>query len=179
MKIKSDYLTIWQIAAPIMLGSLANAVINFTDVAFVARLGEPQLAASALGGLFYFIGVMIGFGFGTGIQILIARRNGEGRNEEVSKVFDNGLLLTVGLSAVMILVLYSFLPWIVSMFVSENAVADYCSDYLETRCWSLMFMMVLTALRSFYTGIAYTRIISYSTFLMMGLNIVNFLLILK
>lgn len=33
-------------------------------------------------------------------------------------------------------------------------------------------MMVLTALRSFYTGIAYTRIISYSTFLMMFLNIV-------
>jgi len=33
-------------------------------------------------------------------------------------------------------------------------------------------MMVLTALRSFYTGIAYTRIISYSTFLMMSLNIV-------
>jgi len=172
MKIKSDYLTIWQIAAPIMMGSLANAVINFTDVAFVARLGEPQLAASALGGLFYFIGVMIGFGFGTGIQILIARRKGEGRNEEVYKVFDNGLLLTVGISAVMIVVLYSFLPWIASTFISEKAVADYCRDYLETRSWSLIFMMVLTALRSFYTGIAYTRIISYSTFLMMGLNIV-------
>lgn len=172
MKIKSDYLNIWQIAAPLMLGSLANAVINFTDVAFVARLGESQLAASALGGLFYFIGVMIGFGFGTGIQILIARRNGEGRNEEINKVFDNGLLLTVGISAVMILVLYSFLPFIVSMFVRDWEIAGYCRDYLETRSWSLMFMMVLTALRSFYTGIAYTRIISYSTFLMMGLNIV-------
>ena len=155
-----------------MLGSLANAVINFTDVAFVARLGEPQLAASALGGLFYFIGVMIGFGFGTGIQILIARRNGEGHSEEINKVFDNGLLLTVGISAVMILLLYSFLPFIVSMFVSDKAVANYCRNYLETRSWSLIFMMVLTALRSFYTGIAYTRIISYSTFLMMSLNIV-------
>ncbi len=172
MKIKSDYHNIWQIAAPIMLGSLANAVINFTDVAFVGRLGEPQLAASALGGLFYFIGVMIGFGFGTGIQILIARRNGEGHNEEINKVFDNGLLLTVGISALMILVLYSFLPFIVSMFVRDKEIADYCRDYLATRSWSLMFMMVLTALRSFYTGIAYTRIISYSTFLMMGLNIV-------
>jgi putative MATE family efflux protein len=172
MKIKSDYLTIWQIAAPIMLGSLANAVINFTDVAFVARLGEPQLAASALGGLFYFIGVMIGFGFGTGIQILIARRNGEGQDKEINKVFDNGLILTVGIAALMIIVLYSFLPWMVSMFVNEKDVAVYCCEYLETRSWSLMFMMVLTALRSFYTGIAYTRIISYSTFLMMSLNIV-------
>ena len=68
------------------MGSLANAVINFTDVAFVARLGETQLAASALGGLFYFVGVMIGFGFGTGIQILIARRNGEGQDKEINKV---------------------------------------------------------------------------------------------
>ena len=172
MKIKSDYVTIWQIAAPIMLGSLANAVINFTDVAFVARLGESQLAASALGGLFYFIGVMIGFGFGTGIQILIARRNGEGQDKEINKVFDNGLALTVGIAAFMIIVLYSFLPWMVSMFVSEKKVAVYCCEYLRTRSWSLMFMMVLTALRSFYTGIAYTRIISYSTFLMMSLNIV-------
>ncbi|MFM7016283.1 MAG: MATE family efflux transporter [Bacteroidota bacterium] len=172
MKIKSDYYTIWQIAAPIMLGSLANAVINFTDVAFVARIGEPQLAASALGGLFYFIGVMIGFGFGTGIQILIARRNGEGKNREINKVFDNGLLLTVGIAAFMILILYAFLPRMVPLFVSDKLVAKYCCDYLLTRSWSLVFMMVLTALRSFYTGIAYTRIISYSTFLMMSLNII-------
>jgi DNA helicase TIP49 (TBP-interacting protein) len=36
-----------------MLSSLANTVINFTDVAFVARVGEKQLAASALGGVLF------------------------------------------------------------------------------------------------------------------------------
>jgi Na+-driven multidrug efflux pump len=53
MKSTKDYSVIWQIAWPIILSSLANTVINFTDVAFVARVGEKELAASALGGVFY------------------------------------------------------------------------------------------------------------------------------
>ena len=55
MEAAKHYFLIWRIAWPIILSSLANTVINFTDVAFVARVGEKELAASALGGVFYFI----------------------------------------------------------------------------------------------------------------------------
>ena len=47
------------------------------DTAFLGRLSEVALGASALGGLFYLAVVMLGIGFGNETQILIGRRNGE------------------------------------------------------------------------------------------------------
>ena len=68
---------IWEISYPIILGMLAQNVINVTDTAFLGRVGEVELGASAIGGLFYVVIFMLGLGFGTGAQILMARRNGE------------------------------------------------------------------------------------------------------
>ena len=68
------YSRIWQIAYPIILGSIAQNLINFTDTAFLGRVGEIALGAGALGGLFYLAVIMLGLGFSTGAQIIIARR---------------------------------------------------------------------------------------------------------
>ncbi|MFA5418055.1 MAG: MATE family efflux transporter, partial [Bacteroidales bacterium] len=72
MKTVISYNRIWQVAYPIILGSIAQNLIVFTDTAFLGRVGDIALGASALGGLFYLAVVMLGFGFGTGIQIIIA-----------------------------------------------------------------------------------------------------------
>nr|AYM48141.1 hypothetical protein [uncultured Bacteroides sp.] len=50
---------------------------------FPGRVGEVELGASAMGGLFYICVFTIAFGFSVGSQILIARRNGEGRYKDV------------------------------------------------------------------------------------------------
>ena len=70
---------IWNVSYPIFLGLLAQNIINVTDTAFLGRVGEVELGASAMGGLFYICVFTIAFGFSVGSQILIARRNGEGR----------------------------------------------------------------------------------------------------
>lgn len=66
------------IGLPIILGSIAQNIIVFTDTAFLGRVGEVQLGASAIGGIFYLAFVMLAFGFGIGAQIIMARRFGEG-----------------------------------------------------------------------------------------------------
>ena len=68
---------IWQVTYPIFLGLLAQNIINVTDTAFLGRVGEVALGASGMGGLYYICVFTIAFGFSTGAQILIARRNGE------------------------------------------------------------------------------------------------------
>ena len=44
---------IWNVSYPIFLGLLAQNIINVTDTAFLGRVGEVELGASAMGGLFY------------------------------------------------------------------------------------------------------------------------------
>ena len=67
---------IWNVSYPIFLSLLAQNVINVTDTAFLGRVGEIELGASAMGGLYYICAFTIAFGFSTGSQIIMARRNG-------------------------------------------------------------------------------------------------------
>ena len=68
---------IWSISWPIMISLVAQNIVNVTDTAFLGHVGAVELGASAIGGLFYVTLFMVAFGFTTGVQILIARRNGE------------------------------------------------------------------------------------------------------
>ena len=63
---------IWSVSYPILLSLLAQNVINVTDTAFLGRVSEIALGASAMGGLFYICIFTIAFGFSTGSQIVIA-----------------------------------------------------------------------------------------------------------
>ena len=85
----TTYNSIWQISYPIILSLVAQNVVNVTDTAFLGRVGEVELGASAIGGLFYISIFMLGFGFGSGAQILIARRNGEKNFADIGRIFNN------------------------------------------------------------------------------------------
>ncbi|MEI7677280.1 MAG: MATE family efflux transporter, partial [Bacteroidales bacterium] len=54
---------ILRVAYPIFLSYLAQNVVNVTDTAFLGRVGEVELGASALAGVFYMMLFMIGLGF--------------------------------------------------------------------------------------------------------------------
>ncbi|MBP6512060.1 MAG: MATE family efflux transporter [Bacteroidia bacterium] len=178
MKVQSSYSDIWRISWPIILSSLANTVINFTDVAFVSRLGEKELAASALGGVFYFLLIMIAVAIGIGSQILIARKAGEGKHASIGNIFDHCLLILLGFSFLMVTFVYQLIPAFMSFMVKDKEVVGFVIDYLNGRTWGLPFMTVFVAMRSFYTGITLTRIITYTTVLMMLLNVVfNYLFV--
>ena len=83
---------IWSVSYPILLSLLAQNVINVTDTAFLGHVSEVALGASAMGGLFYICVFTIAFGFSTGSQIVIARRNGEGRYTDVGPVMIQGVM---------------------------------------------------------------------------------------
>ncbi|HNV52545.1 MAG TPA: MATE family efflux transporter, partial [Tenuifilaceae bacterium] len=57
---------IWGVAYPIILGSIAQNILNVTDTAFLGRLGEVALGGGVIGGLFYHVLLMIGWGTGVG-----------------------------------------------------------------------------------------------------------------
>ena len=52
-------------------------LINITDAVFLGHVGEIELGASAIAGIYYLAIYMLGFGFSIGLQVMVARRNGE------------------------------------------------------------------------------------------------------
>jgi putative MATE family efflux protein len=156
-----SYNRIWSIAYPIILGSVAQNLINVTDTAFLGRVGEVALGASALGGMFYMVLIMLGMGFGTGAQIIIARRFGEGKNDQIGKTFVHAFYFMLPLAVVAF-----FTP-----LVSSDAIYEASVRFVDYRLYGLFFAFGQILFRSFYIGIARTQIITWSTLVMAIVNI--------
>ena len=93
-----SYRNIWRVAYPILISLVMEQMIGLTDTAFLGRVGEVELGASAIAIVYYMVLFMIGFGFSIGAQIIIGRRNGEGNMRDTGKVFWHGLYFVLGLS---------------------------------------------------------------------------------
>ena len=106
MKTKITNREIWGIALPIMLGNMAQTIINFTDTAFLGHLGVVALGASMLAGLFYFVFTTVATGFAIGIQIIVARRFGERNYGRIGVIFQHGAFFVLLLGLLLFSILY-------------------------------------------------------------------------
>ena len=64
------YKQIWLINLPVMMSVLMEQLINITDAVFLGHVGEVELGASALAGIYYLATYMLGFGFSIGLQVM-------------------------------------------------------------------------------------------------------------
>lgn len=93
-----SYKQILLISLPVMMSILIEQLINITDAVFLGHVGEVELGAAAIAGIWYLAVYMLGFGFSLGLQVVIARRNGEGRYADVGLTFFQGLLFLSALA---------------------------------------------------------------------------------
>ncbi len=178
MKTKVTYNRIWGIAYPIILGSIAQNLINFTDTAFLGRVGEIALGAGAIGGLFYLAVIMLGFGFGTGSQIIIARRLGEGRLKDIGVVFVHTVTFLVLLAILVFAILRYGSVYILEFAINSPEIYNGSIDFLQIRAFGIFFAFVNMSFRAYYVGIAKTKVITYTTIVLAIVNIIlDYLLI--
>ncbi|MBK7213891.1 MAG: MATE family efflux transporter [Bacteroidales bacterium] len=162
---------IWEIAWPIIISMLAQNIVGVTDTAFLGRVGEAELGGSAIGGLFYIILFMVGFGFTTGVQILVARRYGEKDYSRIGNIFDNSFYFLAITSFVVTLLIMFLAPPLLKVIVASEAIYNTSVVYLKYRIFGLFFATGTLLFRSFYTGINFTRYLSASSAIMAGVNV--------
>lgn len=172
------YKNIWLINFPVMMSILIEQLINITDAIFLGHVGEIELGASALAGIWYLAIYMLGFGFSLGLQVVIARRNGERHYSETGKTFFQGLFFLSGLAVFLCLFSKLFSPIILSRLITSAEVYHAVIDYLEGRIWGLLFSFPFLALRSFLVGITRTKALNVAALTAVLINIPgNWLLI--
>ena len=153
-------------------------MIGLTDTAFLGRVGEVELGASAIAIISYMVLFMIGFGFSIGAQIIIGRRNGEGRFKETGKIFWNGIYFLLGLSGIIILLSELFSPWIMKSMVSSTAIYDASLSYVRWRLPGMVFAFMTAMFRAFYVGTTQTKTLTFNSVVMVASNVLfNWILI--
>ncbi|MCD7937307.1 MAG: MATE family efflux transporter [Tannerellaceae bacterium] len=169
---------IWQVSYPIFLSLLAQNIINVTDTAFLGRVGEVELGASAMGGLFYICAFTIAFGFSTGSQIVIARRNGEQQFDKVGPVMIQGVLFLLGLAVLLFSFSKLYAGNIMGFLVSSEAIQEATIEFLDIRIYGFFFSFVNVMFRALYVGITRTRILTINAAIMALTNVaLDYLLI--
>ncbi|MDT8308115.1 MAG: MATE family efflux transporter [Bacteroidales bacterium] len=156
---------------PIILGSIAQNIISITDTAFLGHVGHIALGASAIGGVFYLAFIMLAFGFGTGAQIIIARRLGEGNNQKIGRVWEHAFYFLLMLAAIVFVIIKFYAPQILQRFMVSDDVLHATIEYLDIRAFGIFFAFVNMAFRAFFVGIGRTPIIAYTTVAMALINI--------
>ena len=173
-----SYRNIWKVAYPILISLVMEQMIGLTDTAFLGRVGEVELGASAIAIIYYMVLFMIGFGFSIGAQIIIGRRNGEGRFKDTGKVFWNGIYFLLGLSGIIILMSELLSPWMMKFMVSSQAIYDAALSYVRWRLPGMVFAFMTAMFRAFYVGTTQTKTLTFNSVAMVASNILfNYILI--
>lgn len=157
---------------------MMEQLIGLTDTAYLGRVGEVELGASALAGVFYLIIFMLGFGFSIGAQILIARRNGEQNYMAIGPIFTQGSIFLFFMATVLFALSQIFSPMILREILSSPRVSEAADSYLEYRTYGFFFSYFATMFRAFYVGTTHTRILTVNSIAMVVTNIIlNYILI--
>ena len=173
-----SYRNIWRVAYPILISLVMEQMIGLTDTAFLGRVGEVELGASAIAIVYYMVLFMIGFGFSIGAQIIIGRRNGEGNYKDTGKVFWHGLYFVLALSGILILLSEVFSPWLMRKIVSSDAIYAASLSYVRWRLPGMVFAFITAMFRAFYVGTTQTKTLTLNSIVMVASNVLfNWILI--
>lgn len=178
MTLKYSYGHIWKVAYPILISLIMEQLIGMTDTAFLGRVGEVELGASAIAGVFYLAIFVTGFGFGIGSQIIIARRNGERNYKETGNIFYHGLYFLICLAVLIIGLSEILSPYILGKIVSSDLIAYAAMDYVRWRLTGLIFAFATVMFRAFYVGTTQTKTLTLNSIVMVLSNVLfNWILV--
>lgn len=178
MQAQYTYKQIWHIAFPILISLLMEQMIGMTDTAFLGRVGEVELGASAIAGVFYMVIFMVAFGFSAGTRILMARRNGEGQYKEIGKLFYHGIYFQIGLAVVMLVLSYCLSPIILKRIVASEHIYQAATSYLHWRVFGALFSFSAGIFSAFFLGTTQTKTLTLNSIVMVLSNVVfNYILI--
>jgi MATE family multidrug resistance protein len=156
---------ILRMALPISLAILVPQINFITNNIFLGHLDEAGEALSTAGitGVYYLLFAVIGQGMNNGLQALIARRAGEGRVGEIGKLFSQGMLIALVLSAIGILATWFLAPVILSYSLHSAALREQAISFLHIRIWGLPFLYIYQMRNALLVGTNQSKFLVYGT----------------
>lgn len=148
-----------QIAAPICLALVVPQINHMTNIAFVGRLGEFELAANGIAGIYYLVMYMIAYGMNNGMQVLIARRSGQMNYYGIGQLFSNGMILGILFSLLAIVFTLFMAPYFFSKSLHDPHIYEAALSFIRIRIWGLPLLMLLGMANAFYIGSGHTKVL--------------------
>lgn len=161
MKILLSDKDILKLAAPISLALLIPQINFLTNTAFIGRLGEQELGINGIGGVFYLLMAMVGYGLSNGLQVLMARRAGAGNRKGLGKILGNGIILSLAFSCSLMVLALWLAPLLFSVNIQNDERLYLAVDFIYMRAWGLPCLMLTQLCNAFFIATGRSRFIIY------------------
>ncbi|GIV43088.1 MAG: MATE family efflux transporter [Bacteroidia bacterium] len=159
----------WSIAWPVILAAFSNNLIGLTDTAFLSRISNEALGGGGLAVLWFYVITSLAMGWGTAIQIIVARALGQKDFHFAYNRFILFLLPSFAMGFLQFFLLY-FSPIFLKAYFDNPIVYREFEQYLSIRSLDAFAMTFYFVFRGFYNGISNNKIIGYTAFLLFFIN---------
>jgi len=171
LRLNTSNRQILSIALPIAAAILVPQINFITNNIFLGHLGEKELGIAGITGVYYLIFAVMGYGLNNGLQALIARRAGEGRTQDVGKLFAQSQYIALLLSAVAIGLSYTLGPLLLRMAMYDAENSAKAILFLKTRIWGLPFLYLYQMRNALLVGTNHSKYLIAGTVAETGSNI--------
>jgi MATE family multidrug resistance protein len=156
---------------PISFAILVPQINFITNNIFLGHLSEKSLAIAGITGVYYLIFAVIGNGLNNGLQVLIARRSGEGKVREIGKLFSQSIRISLVCSVVGILLTWFVAPLILRFSIHSDEIRLQAISFLRIRIWGLPLLYIYQMRNALLVGTNQSKYLVYGALAETGLNI--------
>ncbi len=114
---------------PVIISMIAGALYNLVDSIFVAMISENAMTAISLVYPVQNLAHAAGVGFGVGINAMVARRLGEGKEQMANQTASQGIFLSAFHGIVLTVLGMAIIPYFLKMFTSDEETISYGLTY--------------------------------------------------
>jgi MATE family multidrug resistance protein len=166
------------LAGPIIGAMLSQNIVNLVDTAMVGQLGSAALGAVGLASMFNWLAVAFFNGLGAGVQVITARRIGEGNQRGAVGALHGALIVILLVVIPASLILATNAPALFGVLTSDPKVAELGVPYLQIRLCAGAFVVANFSYRGYWNGIGRSSIYLRTIVVIHAVNIIfNYLLI--
>lgn len=165
------------IATPIVIGQIGQAVVALADNIMVGHLGAVSLGAVAFAGMIILNVMVFGTGIAIGLTPLVGENYVQIGHRKCSNLLQNSLLLNGVISVLLVVLLLAIQPLFLYLGQPQE-ILDVGADYYFIVTLSIVPFMLFMSFKQFMDGLGNTRLTMIITIVSNLVNIVlNYALI--
>jgi len=168
-RIKGEIGPMLALAVPVVVAELGWMAMGIVDTIMVGPLGAEATGAVGLGSNLYIAVVIFGIGLLLGLDPMVAREHGAGRDDEARRSLAQGVYLALALSPVLMGLIHVLIPFLPGWGLLD-AVLSQTIPYLEALTWSTAPLLIFSAFRRYLQAV---NVVKSITFALVTANLIN------
>lgn len=145
-----------RLAGPVVASEVGWMAMWLADTIIVGRLGAEAIGAVSIGGSIFFAVAIFGLGMMLGLDFVVASAFGAGRIRDAHAALVDGLWLAAALAVALTALLHVIVPFLPATGIQPAVLADGI-PYLYASSWSLLPLLLFTALRRYLQALGLVR----------------------